>query len=129
MKVADHSPALTIVDHEPKPDKKPAPTTRVRERNWRQKSQSNQVIVAYEIPKDLVRDVPRFGNRGDLRTTWDEHGRYIVQADQEWHDRFKRLLEDAPKWRDPAARHERAQHPVVMTQKDGEPRRSGEVPD
>jgi beta-lactamase regulating signal transducer with metallopeptidase domain len=80
-----------------------------------------RIVIAYEIPIELLDDVRQQVRERQIYGVWDERERFIMQASREGHERFSELLEATPKWRDPAAARQRAQQPVVKKNIEGTP--------
>lgn len=81
---------------------------------------AQSVFVAYDIPSDLRDKALRYFNMSDVRSMGDDHGRFIVQATQNWHDHFAALLKATPKWNEQIPAKERATAPIVMKKVDNE---------
>jgi beta-lactamase regulating signal transducer with metallopeptidase domain len=119
VKVAElHNPPVTAKVEEQGAGKAVAATP-ARDAKAPKPATDDFVIVAYEVPKELVNDVNRrFGrDRIGFHTSWDDRGRFMMQAPQATHDEFRLLLENTPKWRDPAAMTERAAGPITLEKK------------
>src|SRR5262249_2273117 len=69
----------------------------------------DKIVVAYDIPPELVDDVQRMSNVAGIRGEFENGGRFILQATADRQKRFQQLLDATPKWREPEAAKARAQ--------------------
>jgi beta-lactamase regulating signal transducer with metallopeptidase domain len=103
---------------------KPVPPTPVKDPKQTKQPGNDSVIVAHEIPEDLEKDVRQYVDRlrdQNVRTSWDDRGRLIMQASQVRQDELEKLLKFTSEWRQSIAKKGAAGRVVFSVRKvDGE---------
>ncbi len=80
----------------------------------------DRILVAYNIPPELVDDVKRARDLPNMHGEFGSGGRYVLQATPERQIRFQQLLDATPKWRDSEKVKSRVKQVYVTTEKDGQ---------